>query len=310
MEGGCGCMVAPQDAEPGAGQSQRATRVDLESPVVGELLYELYARWRASHPVRQGSLAEWYLTRYDDVLRVLRDPERFSSRLVGRRQYEELIRRAPDIALNVFDTSMARVDPPDHTRLRKLASKAFTPRAVERLRPRVEQLVDELPHRQRDAGAAAAPRPAAAAADRPVADRERSRGDAALREPGPRPAPSRDAGPEAAGRHLAAQRRGHTDVRRGQPGPRGVPEPQRVRHRPHRQPAPGVRPGHPLLPRGAARQARGPHRDPGAAAPVPRPRTAHGASALAPKLDRAWPGGTAAGGVNLCGRASATQGAR
>src|SRR5512144_212623 len=144
MEGGCGCMVAPQDAEPGAGQSQRATRVDLESPVVGEHLYELYARWRASHPVRQGSLGEWYLTRYDDVLMVLRDLERFSSRLVGRRQYEELIRRAPDIALNVFDMSMARVDPPDHTRLRKLASKAFTPRAVERLRPRVEQLVDEL----------------------------------------------------------------------------------------------------------------------------------------------------------------------
>src|SRR5512144_947924 len=98
----------------------------------------------ASHPVRQGSLGEWYLTRYDDVLMVLRDPERFSSRLVGRRQYEELIRRAPDIALNVFDTSMARVDPPDHMRLRKLASKAFTPRTVERLRPRVEQLVDEL----------------------------------------------------------------------------------------------------------------------------------------------------------------------
>jgi cytochrome P450 len=39
---------------------------------------------------------------------------------------------------------MVRVDPPGHTRLRRLASKAFTPRAVERLRPRVEQIVREL----------------------------------------------------------------------------------------------------------------------------------------------------------------------
>jgi cytochrome P450 len=36
------------------------------------------------------------------------------------------------------------IDPPDHTRLRKLVSKAFTPRAIDRLRPRIEQVAGEL----------------------------------------------------------------------------------------------------------------------------------------------------------------------
>lgn len=40
--------------------------------------------------------------------------------------------------------SMISIDPPDHTRLRRLVQKAFTPRAVEALRPRIERLVDEL----------------------------------------------------------------------------------------------------------------------------------------------------------------------
>src|SRR5512142_1996743 len=142
-------MTESLDAELGPGQSHRATRVDLESPGVGEHLYKLYARWRASEPVRRGPLGEWYLTRYDDVVMVLGDPAAFRSSLVGTWLYEETIRQlrvdAADPVRNVIaDSSMLRVDPPDHTRLRRLASKAFTPRAVNRLRPRVEQIVDEL----------------------------------------------------------------------------------------------------------------------------------------------------------------------
>ncbi|MGE5762965.1 MAG: cytochrome P450 [Mycobacterium leprae] len=99
--------------------------------------------------MRRGPMGEWYLTRYDDVLLVLGDPARFSSSLVGTRLYDELIRQLrvdpADPGRNVLtDPSLLRLDPPDHTRLRKLVSKAFTPRAVERLRPRVEQIVDEL----------------------------------------------------------------------------------------------------------------------------------------------------------------------
>jgi cytochrome P450 len=139
-------MASTPAITPATGRSERATRVDLESPVVRDNPYELYARWRASEPVRRGPIGEWYLTRYDDVLLVLGDHARFSSNLEGTQLYEEQIRRLrPDDSDAVLaDESMLRADPPDHTRLRKLASKAFTPRAVERLRPRVEQIVHDL----------------------------------------------------------------------------------------------------------------------------------------------------------------------
>lgn len=80
------------------------------------------------------------LTRYDDCHRVLRDPL-FSSNPANRRMKFE----GNDLRSNV-DQVDAKVllflDPPDHTRLRRLVSKAFTPRTVERLRPHVAELVD------------------------------------------------------------------------------------------------------------------------------------------------------------------------
>src|SRR5512144_963561 len=148
-------------AESGAGPAPRAThagsdptgdlaepaqRLELDSPAVRDNPYELYARWRSTEPIRRDALGEWYLTRYDDVLAVLADPAGFSNNLAGTWLYEEQMSRLrvdgtePVIA----DVSMLRADPPDHTRLRRLASKAFTPRAVARLRSRVEQIVDDL----------------------------------------------------------------------------------------------------------------------------------------------------------------------
>jgi cytochrome P450 len=78
----------------------------------------------------------WVLTRYDDVTMALRDP-RF-----GRAGFDELLRAR--FGESGFDLSMLFRDPPDHTRLRMLVSKAFTPRVVEGLRPRIQQVVDGL----------------------------------------------------------------------------------------------------------------------------------------------------------------------
>ena len=91
--------------------------------------YDTYDRLRAKDPVhRMRLLNAWVLTRYEDVDSVLRDHRRFSKDDGAEDEYR----------------SMLHHDPPDHTRLRALVSKAFTPRAVRELHPRVQRIVDEL----------------------------------------------------------------------------------------------------------------------------------------------------------------------
>ena len=84
----------------------------------------------------------WVLTRYDDVMQVLRDSEHFSS--AGRVSY--LLDNLPDdVRVQLtrlekhYEIGLAHSDPPDHTRLRKLLNKVFTPRMVERWRPRIQK---------------------------------------------------------------------------------------------------------------------------------------------------------------------------
>ncbi len=111
--------------------------------------YPTYDRLRAEDPVHRAPLGLWVLTRYDDVALVLRDP-RFS-------------REGFDVAYAAVDgagaessrrqPSMLYRDPPDHTRLRAAVSRAFTPRTIETLRPRIQQLVDELLGHVQDAQA-------------------------------------------------------------------------------------------------------------------------------------------------------------
>jgi pimeloyl-[acyl-carrier protein] synthase len=105
-------------------------------PEVIEDPYPLYHRLRAEDPVHQSPAGMWVLSRYDDVAVALRDP-RF-----GRRGFQELI--SARFGQAGFGPSMLLQDPPDHTRLRTLVSKAFTPRAVEGLRGQIQQMVDRL----------------------------------------------------------------------------------------------------------------------------------------------------------------------
>jgi pimeloyl-[acyl-carrier protein] synthase len=119
------------------------TRKDLRADP-----YPFYAQLRERDPIHRSYPASgWVLSRYDDILGVLGD-RRFSSDERNWKRYARLRARAlraglPDLYEEKI-ASMLRVDPPDHTRLRTLVSKAFTPRAVERMRPRIEATVDEL----------------------------------------------------------------------------------------------------------------------------------------------------------------------
>ncbi|RSM84698.1 cytochrome P450 [Kibdelosporangium aridum] len=80
----------------------------------------------------------WLATRYHDVKLVLGDP-RFSRELAAGR--DEVARPRPSID---SPDQIISMDPPNHTRLRRLVAKAFTAHRVEQLRPRVTEMVDDL----------------------------------------------------------------------------------------------------------------------------------------------------------------------
>jgi cytochrome P450 len=108
--------------------------------------YPQYAALRAGAPAGRHPLGFWLLTRYEDVSALLRANMSVEDRNVTDRELIELREQmfgAEDEA-RARNRSMLDRDPPDHTRLRRLVSKAFTPRAVEALRPRITALVDEM----------------------------------------------------------------------------------------------------------------------------------------------------------------------
>jgi len=150
--------------------------------------YPFYRRLRERDPVHRSATMDGYvLTRYRDVLDVLGDRSHSAEDRNWRRwpRILELLAAAgePDPYVDGSPT-MLRLDPPDHTRLRGLVSKAFSPRAIDGWRPRIEnlaqELLDALPaHGEIDlVEALAAPLPVVVIAELlgvPVADRDRFR---------------------------------------------------------------------------------------------------------------------------------------
>jgi cytochrome P450 len=109
--------------------------------------YPQLHRLRAEDPVHWSpALGVWVLTRYADVHAALRDP-RFSSISARWEGHEKFFLRgaaASTPMVEMYSKWMLQLDPPDHTRLRALVNKAFTPRVVEAMRPRIQQMVDDI----------------------------------------------------------------------------------------------------------------------------------------------------------------------
>ena len=107
--------------------------------------YPRYATLRRLAPVHRSAIGFWILSRFDDCQHLLRHPgvgKDFSSAASAAGLSEE--QQVEQAAWRNDHSNMLFADPPDHTRLRGLATRAFTPRTVERLRPRIVALVDEL----------------------------------------------------------------------------------------------------------------------------------------------------------------------
>ncbi|MEV7013620.1 cytochrome P450 [Streptosporangium sp. NPDC051022] len=104
--------------------------------------YPAYARWRRSGPVRRTTTpdgtAVWLVTRYADVRAALGDPRLSLDRTNSRGGYGGF--RLPP----ALDRNLLNMDAPDHTRIRRLVSRAFTARRVEEMRPRIQAVTNRL----------------------------------------------------------------------------------------------------------------------------------------------------------------------
>lgn len=108
--------------------------------------YRLLARLRQYDPVNETPIGVFRLTRYDDVVRMLKE-------VPSGVRFADGSTFSGDLPLPGGPSEfILQEDPPDHTRLRKLVSQAFRPRAMDRLRARVEVLTDELLDRVAERG--------------------------------------------------------------------------------------------------------------------------------------------------------------
>src|SRR5437879_6320728 len=123
-------------------------RYELLAPAALDNPYPTYDEMRATDPVyRDRRFVGWILTRYDDVAAVLRDPRVSSLRPTANEPVGRVLASIESEVreLREFQSRwMMYLDPPDHTRLRSLVSRAFTAATVANMRGRIQALVDDL----------------------------------------------------------------------------------------------------------------------------------------------------------------------
>jgi cytochrome P450 len=152
-------MAAPLETSQVGSRSTEASEHDgpeldlllpLRSAGTLENPYPVYALLRTVRPVLEMKIPDfdgpgvWLLTRYRDVHGVLRDPRFSADRIRAPMIRDNLERMPPFIQQSAVGMrSMLIMDPPDHTRVRKLVNKAFTPKRIAALRGRIERLVEE-----------------------------------------------------------------------------------------------------------------------------------------------------------------------
>jgi cytochrome P450 len=104
--------------------------------------YPGYDALRDAAPVHASDLGVWFAASYDTCTAVLRDPRLGQGAGSQRLREDERFEQSP--AFRTLAHMLPFIDPPDHTRLRKLISRAFTPRAVERMRAYLDDLSSGL----------------------------------------------------------------------------------------------------------------------------------------------------------------------
>ncbi len=128
------------------------TTIDFSNPAIQADPYPYYQQLRAESPVCWNGRS-WLISRYDDIVTLLNDPRMSSARV---EQTFAVLPAAVQEELTplrtVLGSRMLLSDPPKHTRLKQIVSKAFTPRMVEGRRQRIEAIAQQFIDRVADQG--------------------------------------------------------------------------------------------------------------------------------------------------------------
>ena len=121
---------------------------ELASPAFFADPYPLFHRMRAEAPVYwSGVLNSWVLTRYEDVVSTMRDARLLSSAQRMTTLLDQLpegMREEVRLVDHHYAATLPFLNPPEHTRIRGLVNKSFSPRIIENMRSRIQEIADQL----------------------------------------------------------------------------------------------------------------------------------------------------------------------
>ncbi|UUZ92512.1 cytochrome P450 [Paenibacillus sp. P25] len=129
--------------------------LDLSSPEFKQNAHEIYKRLRQKDPLHEIAMPDgqraWLSTRYDDAVTILKDDERFTKNLQSLSP-EDYAAIMPKKEMDLLSNQMLSSDPPDHTRLRSIVSKAFSPQMIEGMQAEIQRITENLIDRIQEKG--------------------------------------------------------------------------------------------------------------------------------------------------------------
>jgi cytochrome P450 len=129
-----------------------ARKYELYSHEFRQNSFAVFAQMRANDPIFKqtgldGSTQIWFVTRYEEAQQVLLDDQHFvrdPSLVYSTEEREKIFGKPNQLIDSMMNNHMLNKDGEDHRRLRSLVSKAFTPRVIQNMRPRIETIAGEL----------------------------------------------------------------------------------------------------------------------------------------------------------------------
>jgi cytochrome P450 len=121
--------------------------LDLSSLEFKQNAYEIYNELRKHDPIHEHIMPNgqrtWLITRYSDAVEALKDNDGITKRVYSLYP-ERFASLLPEKELNLVGGHMLYSDPPDHTRLRSIAQKAFTPKVIKGMTDEIQRITNDL----------------------------------------------------------------------------------------------------------------------------------------------------------------------